>query len=778
MLTDNPVFFLAGGGEAVNRINAADWKSSPLGAASEWTPALKAALSIVLRSPDPTCLLWGESFVPFPNDAFFSRFPGENMFPAETFSPELLQVLGEGNEIRFEAPSGNAVFALRPVDGETGIAGILVTPLPQTAPVREKDPYFLFEQLPMGITVLGGEQFIVESANSQYLEIVDRKSSDFLGRSLFDALPEVREVVEPLLTEVLKTGVPYHGREFPVYLNRYGKKEHTYFNFVYYPRRNMAGDTDGVIVVAFEVTDIVKAKRFLEEGERRFRHMVVHSPIAMTIFRGEDFIIDTANTKMFEDIWRLPAESVLGRPALEVFPELSDQKFPELLRKVLNEGVTHTENEAVAYVMGSDGMRRFYLDFQYAPMKEEDDTIAGVMITVYDITERVEARKRLEESESRFRLLADSMPQFVWSGPADGNLDYFNDSLYEYAGLTEEECKYGGWIDIVHPDDREQNITAWLHALETGEDFHFEHRFRKHDGTYRWQLSRAVALRDDEGTIYAWVGTSTDIDDHKTSAKELEKLIGERTGELMKINEDLEKTNRELQSFAFISSHDLQEPLRKIQMFSGRILDLDYKHLSPNGKHYFDRMAKAAGRMQMLLDDLLAYSRSSLSTKHLDTVDIDRLVAEVIADLREEIAAAYAHISVSGLETMEIVPFQFRQLFYNLISNSLKFVRDGVDPEIRIAGKSVPGSSFPGGDPEKTYFHIRFSDNGIGFEQQYGEKIFDFFQRLNDREAFTGTGMGLSIVRRIVENHGGIIRATGTPGEGAVFELWFPKDRD
>ncbi|MEO6168181.1 MAG: PAS domain S-box protein [Chitinophagales bacterium] len=883
-------------------------------------------------------------------------------------------------------------------------------------------------QAPLGITIFRGPQFIVEMANETYLEIVDKKEKDFIGRPLFDSLPEVKDTVEALLTNVLTNGIPFKATEFSVTLNRYGKQELSYFNMVYQPLKEENGTITGIIVVATEVTESVKARHSLSESEKQFRKMVMQSPIPMTIFRGEDYIIEMANSVMFETIWRKKEDEILGKKMLEVFPELMDQKYPQLLKEVYTTGKSHRETEAIAFVKGDDGLRKFYLDFDYSPLYETDGTISGIIVTVNDVTEKVAARETIAESEKRFRkvadgapvliwmsgtdmlcnffnkawlnftgrniemeygkgwrdvvhpedlqkcigaydtsfvkkeevyleyrlkrydgeyrwisehgvprfsadgifegyigacmdiheriiyqkklkedeerlnivitaselgtwelnmktwevkysykyleilgykektnltheqilkhlhpddhqirevafkealltavlhyecriiwndqsihwieskgkvfydeknepslmigtvaditedkyyqqrllereqkfrLLADSMPQHIWTADTQGNLNYFNKSVFDYSGLTPEQINTGGWLQIVHPDDREENIRTWTEAINTGQDFLFEHRFRRNDGTYRWQLSRAMPQKDHSGNIQMWVGTSTDIQDQKMFTSELEKQVLERTKELEQKNKELVSINAELKSFAYVSSHDLQEPLRKIQTFASRILEKENQNLSDNGKDYFHRMQEAAKRMQTLIEDLLAYSRTNTAEQVFITVNIQEIVNEVKNEFREVLAEKNAVVEVSAMCEANIIPFQFRQLVHNLIGNSLKFSKAEIPPHIKIKSEILSdadskAASLP---PGKMFCHISFSDNGIGFDPKYKERIFEVFQRLHGKNEYKGTGIGLAIVKKIVENHNGTIVATGELNKGVTMDIYIP----
>jgi PAS domain S-box-containing protein len=479
---------------------------------------------------------------------------------------------------------------------------------------------------------------------------------------------------------------------------------------------------------------------------------------------------------MLDDLWQREESDLLGKKLLDVFPELKNQKYPQVLSEVFFTGRSKSERESLAYVQGKNGLMKFYVDYDYTPLFDIAGEVSGLIITVNDVTERVEARKKLEESEKRFRLLADSMPQFVWSGDKDGNLNYFNASVYSYTGLNPEEVKKNGWLQIVHPDEREENIEAWTDSIKTGNDFSFEHRFRRNDGVYRWQLSRAVPLRDVDGNIQMWVGTSTDIHDQMEFTNELEKQVQERTTALAQHVSDLAKMNKELQSFAYISSHDLQEPLRKIQLFASNIQRKEYENLSETGRETFNRILNSAERMQLLIRDLLTYSRTNTAERTFEKTDLNKIIEQVLDDLKEEIHHAHVKLVIPDMCVVNIIPFQFRQLFYNLISNAIKFSHPEKPPHIEIKNEMNKGSRLNNEqlNQDVTYCHISVSDNGIGFEKQYREKIFELFQRLHGKDEYEGTGIGLAIVKKIVENHNGMITAKGESGEGATFDIYIP----
>jgi light-regulated signal transduction histidine kinase (bacteriophytochrome) len=242
--------------------------------------------------------------------------------------------------------------------------------------------------------------------------------------------------------------------------------------------------------------------------------------------------------------------------------------------------------------------------------------------------------------------------------------------------------------------------------------------------------------------------------------------------------DELKHSNAALEQFAYVASHDLQEPLRKIQTF-GNVLKMKLgDNIAEDVRDLIGRMHASAGRMRVLIEDLLTYSRISAGNRPVEAIDMNRLLAEVINDLEQAIADKNAIISISELPTVHGDPLGFRQLFHNLLTNALKFTREGVKPEITITGKTVEGAKtglqLPPSAMNASYHIFKISDNGIGFEPEHAERIFGMFQRLHGRSAYPGTGVGLSIVQKVTESHKGFFNAEGKPGQGATFRIAIP----
>ena len=272
-----------------------------------------------------------------------------------------------------------------------------------------------------------------------------------------------------------------------------------------------------------------------------------------------------------------------------------------------------------------------------------------------------------------------------------------------------------------------------------------------------------------------------DLAERKRAAKQLqdahdqlEMRVIERTAELAEANTELERSNRELQDFAFVASHDLQEPLRKIQAFGDRLKTKHGPSLNEEAQDYLRRMQGAAGRMHKLINDLLTFSRVTTKALPFEPTDLNAAVADVLSDLEVRIQENGARVQVGDLQTIDADPLQMRQLLQNLIGNALKFRRPEMEPVVRVYGQFLKLSE--NGRPEvlTDVYRVNVEDNGIGFEEKYLDRIFTPFQRLHGRNEFEGTGIGLAVCRKIVERHGGTLTARSEPGKGSTFTATLP----
>jgi PAS domain S-box-containing protein len=520
------------------------------------------------------------------------------------------------------------------------------------------------------------------------------------------------------------------------------------------------GALTGITGVTMDITDRKQAQETLRESEERFRSLLENS-------------VDIAYRYNLQagcyDYMSPVSERVLGFTPQEI-NEMGDA---QMLARIHPDDQAHylvdlkrvdeTGKGKLEYrFKEKGGSYRWLADYVTVINSEGGEPLYRGGI-IRDITERKQAEEALTESRERFRNLADAMPQLVWSSGADGVIDYYNHRLSEYDELKQGANVDYPWVAPLHPDDLHISRDAWWHAVQTGETFQVEHRMRIADGSYRWHLSRGVPLRDEHGAVIRWYGTSTDVQDLKEAEQSIATYV-----------KKLEDSNKELQEFAFIASHDLQEPLRKIESFSRMLLSRSDENLDDQQRDYLGRIRSAVDRMRLMIDDLLSLSRISTRGKSFVRVDLNQVATEVLSDLEERIKGTGAQVEVKPLPSIEADPTQIQQLFQNLIGNALKFYRPEEPPRVQVWSQYPSNSPSKAASDGRQVLELFVEDNGIGFDESRVEQIFQPFQRLVGRSQFEGSGIGLAICRKIVERHGGEITASSTPGIGSTFRVVLP----
>jgi PAS domain S-box-containing protein len=414
------------------------------------------------------------------------------------------------------------------------------------------------------------------------------------------------------------------------------------------------------------------------------------------------------------------------------------------------------------------------------PLFDSAGKLAGAVNMLFDITEHREANnsfaenqnilkqnEELRRSEERYhRMIAEVEDYAIILLDKEGVIENWNKGAEKIKGYKAEEILGKNFRVFYSEGDRKSKLPDQLleRARREGRANHEGWRVRK-DGTMFWGNIVITSLHDVNNNVIGFSKVTRDLSNQKNSEAELQRK-----------NKELEAMNQELASFAYVSSHDLQEPLRKIQTFASRILETENENLSERGKDYFMRMQNAALRMQNLIEDLLAYSRTNTAEKVFERTDLNEILNEVRTELKEVIEEKNAIVTSDPLPTLDIVPFQVHQLLTNVISNALKFSRQGVQPEINITTEVVKGKDIDDTHviSTKDYQHIAITDNGIGFEPEHSKRIFEVFQRLHGRNEYSGTGIGLAICKKIMDNHNGIINAESELDKGATFNLYFP----
>lgn len=379
---------------------------------------------------------------------------------------------------------------------------------------------------------------------------------------------------------------------------------------------------------------------------------------------------------------------------------------------------------------------------------------------VLDVTERQRADlekegflDQLRQSEQRFRLLADAMPQLVWTADAQGMVDYYNAQIQHYSGAEVTKEGTWSWQPMIHPDDALATARTWSEAARTGYLYSCTHRVRMANGTYRWHLSRGTPVRNAAGEIIKWFGTATDVDDQVRASERLEQTVAERTAALR-------ETVAELEAFSYSVSHDMRAPLRAMRGYAEILIEEFAHQISDEGRHYLTRIGESARRMDALVHDVLTYSRTAKERIVLGPIALDELVRAIVSQY-PEFQSPRTQVEIeSPLGVVRAHEGCLAQCVSNLLGNAVKFVPAGVVPRIRIR-------------TERAGPRIRlwFEDNGIGIAPDHHERIFEIFGRVHSDQEYEGTGIGLAIVRQAVDRMHGRVGVVSELGRGSAFWL-------
>ncbi len=618
-----------------------------------------------------------------------------------------------------------------------------------------------------------------------------------------------------------------------------------------------------------------------EADRRKWRELFFQVPAAVTLLRGPHHSFEYFNDEFRRMVGR-SAEQLSGKPLREVLPEVIPQSYFQLLDSVYQTGLLQNATEALLQVdVHGDGvLQDVYVNVVCLPTRDDGGRVDGVLAHAVDVTDLVRSRKRIEESEERFRQLAESMPQVVWTSTADGVCDYVNSRWTELTGLDLAGTQAGAFRSSMLPEDLDTMDRALSEGLRTGQPYSFECRFRSvADGSLRWHLVRTVPVKNGSGQVIKWLGTSTDLDEQKRAAEALrlsewrlrltldaaalgsweldlgtqkakrsprhDAIFGHETpldswtfsqflehvlpqdredverrfqnslsdgGEwsfecrirrvsdgairwiwgygktvpdafgmpslmlglvsditerkeaetaLAQANDDLRRANADLEQFGYSASHDLQEPLRAVTIYSELLSKRYGEKLDGQALEILGFLRSGASRMQMLVRDLLAYTQVRNVEEPEESAAM-QILADTLENLENAIGESSAQITHGALPAVKVHKVHLQQLLQNLIGNALKY-RSERPPLIHVAAEKRSG---------QWLFSVQ--DNGIGIDAEYKERIFGLFKRLHSGDEYSGTGIGLAICKRIVERYGGRIWVESIPGEGSTFYFTLP----
>ena len=511
----------------------------------------------------------------------------------------------------------------------------------------------------------------------------------------------------------------------------------------------------GVLGIARDITARQRTEAALLESEARYRTLLEMAPFPAVLSRVRDGVLLYGNHRA-ELQYGIRREEGIGLNADHFYENPADrERFIERMRQ---DG--HVEDLEVR-MRGQDG-RGFWALLSASVV--EFDHEPAIFAAINDITQRKQTEAVLEEQEAFFRLIAENMGDMVAVLDTQGRRLYNSPSYRSLFGDPEELKGTDSFAEI-HPDDRERIREAFQRTVREGVGQRMNFRFVLADGGVRDIESQGGVIRDAEGRVERVVVVSRDISERKRLEDEIRQLNAELEERVRRRTAELAEANKELETFTYSVSHDLKAPLRGIDGYSRLLLEDYQDRLDAEGRLFLDNVRRGVEQMAELIDDLLAYSRMERQDMHGREIDLRRLVDGILKERQDEIEARGVEVEVAL--TCPSVHADLNGLtlvLRNLVDNALKFSRDSQPPRLGIrAAASAEGAT------------LEVTDNGIGFDMRFHDRIFEIFQRLQRAEDFHGTGVGLAIVRKAMQRMGGDIHAESAPGEGATFRLTLPR---
>lgn len=544
--------------------------------------------------------------------------------------------------------------------------------------------------------------------------------------------------------------------------------------------------------MAVDVSEQVQIRHRIEESELFAKSIINYSPVAKIVFTGDNLIIKTANHRMLEMLGK--DVSVIGQALTSV---LSGSVLTNLLyhlTEVLRTGDTlYLPEEKVTFCRNGKEYIG-YFNYIFNALPDTSGRIYGVILTATEVTEQVLNRQKIQEAEETLRGAIELAELGTWNLDLKSRRIKMSARLELWFGVPHKEHHEDvEVIQAIAPTHREQVVASVKKAsLELSENA-FDTEFTVSDlsGNQRIVHAQGKVFFDENGIASRLSGTAQDVTKQRKIQLSLEQEVRFRTEQLQTVNrtllatneelaqanEQLIRSNEELAQYAYVASHDLQEPLRKIRVFTD-LLGRQESHAAWQ-LPYLQRISQSAERMSLLIQDLLSFSRLLNAESLYQEVNLNLLVKQVCDDFELLIEEKQASIDIAPLSTIDAIPLQMNQLFYNLFSNALKFTKPQTRPHIHITQQILSAEEaalvIPKPMPGIRYIQILFSDNGIGFDAAYAEQVFVVFKRLHERNVFPGSGIGLALCRRITTNHKGYIRAESSVGQGTTFKLLLPE---
>jgi two-component system sensor histidine kinase VicK len=607
-----------------------------------------------------------------------------------------------------------------------------------------------------GMYIAWGYEF-TQLYNDAYRPILGRsKHPSAMGDTTDKTFAESWHIIGPLFQQVMK-GNAVGSEDWMLPLDRHGYLEECYFTYSYSPIHDETGNVGGVLVTVTETTQRVRSEKLVREAKVQaenakadLQELLAQAPVGIAKLEGPEHVFTLTNSTYLSMLFD-KNPNFLGKSVREAIPEAIDQGFVELLDHVYQTGQPFVGKETPISLRQQDGSeKQLFLTFIYQPVKNINGEVSGILCVVYDVTEQVETRRKIEDSQTQFSTLANSIPQLAWMARADGYIYWYNKNWFDYTGTTIEQMKGWGWESVHDPKELPTVMRKWPQAIQTGEPFVMEFPLKRHDGKFRWFLTRAVPLKDGTGKITGWIGSNTDIDAQKIMISALES----------------EKAMRE--QFVSTLTHDLRTPLAAVR-FNAQLLSRR-SNTPEKLTNLSGRIVDNVDRANQMIENLLDANRIKAGEPlalHMQDTALVSIVTETLDDLStvlgDQVVLDCMDAAINGVWNANAV----RRIIDNLCSNAFKYGRHRSPITVSLRQ-----------DSQTAIISVHNLGNPIPSVEL--EKLFDPFRRAstagNHETAVRGWGLGLTLVKGFTEAHHGRIEVTSSEEKGTTFTVILPKD--
>lgn len=602
--------------------------------------------------------------------------------------------------------------------------------------------------------------------NKRCEEIYGFSGQDIIGKTadeVFGPMHWFQEAAEKTL----------HGEKLKIE-NVLGEQTEQFYEINMLPLHDARGEVNNVFVLIHDITALKSLNDELLRQKEFAEAMIEHSESCIFVF--DKRLIIKAWNKKCEEFYGKTKLEVIGKPLAEVFPDSDMMSSFDRLDLAFRGETRH-------YPIVPSKLADKFFDSYLVPMKNKKGDVINILCLLNDVTDVISTSQRIKEANrlleqkktelsertTFLETLQDNSVDFICAFDTNYNIISFNKICEEHYKLKREDVLGKNFFEVF-PETKNTVREDELRRALNGEVVHNKDNRSPVLGIYIENF--VVPLKNKSGSIFGGLIIAHNITELKQTTLKLEEV----NEQLKNKNQELNRINSELTSFSYVASHDLQEPLRKILAFSSLILSKDLPNISETGRDYFKRIQSAAERMQQMIDGLLSFSRTNTAPKVFEERSLEELVKKAISSLQEDIFSKRAIINIRCQDNIRVIPHQFEQLLENILSNAIKFQKEGNIPEVTIDCTLVSGRDIQGvvAERNKNYYRISITDNGIGFPPEDAEKIFQMFHRLNGKSEYPGTGIGLAICRRIAQNHQGFITTESEPENGATFNIFIP----